>query len=80
MSLKTAKEIGELVRNIRKGHKVTQKELAAASGTGIRFIRELEKGKPTCELGKAMLVLSMLGICLEVSHPRSNDSGQRGKA
>lgn len=76
MSLKTPNEIGELVRNTRKDHKVTQKDLAAASGTGIRFIRELEKGKPTCELGKVLVVLSMLGIHLEATVPKSPSSRQ----
>ncbi len=79
MNLKTPSEIGELVRNTRKDHKVTQKDLAAASGTGIRFIRELEKGKPTCELGKVLLVLSMLGIHLEAAVPKSFSSRQGDK-
>ncbi len=69
MRLKTSKDIGNLVRQARKSHKVTQKELAASSGTGVRFIRELEKGKPTCEMEKVLLVLTMLGLRLEVNLP-----------
>jgi hypothetical protein len=49
MKLRTSKDIGELVLKTRESHKVTQKEFAAASGAGIWFIRELEKGKSTCE-------------------------------
>jgi hypothetical protein len=56
------------------GYKVTQKELAAACGTGIRFIRELEKGKASCELGKALLVAAMLGIKLEALPPGRMDA------
>ncbi len=65
MLLKSAKDFGKLIHDTRKLSNVTQKELAAASGTGIRFIGELEKGKPTCELDKALLVASMLGIKLQ---------------
>jgi hypothetical protein len=36
---------------------------------GPRFIIELEKGKPRCELGKALVVLQMLGITLNANSP-----------
>jgi len=36
-------QIGELVKNTRKGMGVTQKDLALTSGTGLRFIIDLEK-------------------------------------
>ncbi len=69
MPLRNAHDFGKLIRDTRKSSNVTQKELAAACGTGIRFIRELEKGKPTCELEKALLVTTMLGIKLEIASP-----------
>jgi HTH-type transcriptional regulator/antitoxin HipB len=83
VKLRTSQDIGELVRRARKSHKVTQKELAAASGTGIRFVRELEKGKPTCELEKVLVVLAMLGIHLEAAVPPTlsqtfEQKGERG--
>lgn len=37
----------------RKSLGVTQKELALTSGTGLRFVIDLEKGKETCEIEKA---------------------------
>jgi y4mF family transcriptional regulator len=58
----TPKQIGELVRSVRKQMGATQKELAMTSGTGIRFIIELEQGKPTSQIGKALTVLNTLGI------------------
>lgn len=61
----TPEQIGELVRKTRKSMRVTQKNLALTSGTGIRFIIDLEKGKPTCQLGKALTVLRTLGIRIE---------------
>jgi hypothetical protein len=40
----------------------TQKDLALTSGTGLRFVIELEKGKETCQIGKVLTVLQTLGI------------------
>lgn len=62
MRITTAKEFGKLIHVARVQAKLTQTKLAAASGTGERFIRELEKGKPTCQLEKALFVAQMLGI------------------
>ena len=66
----TPETIGTLVRNTRKKMKVTQKDLALTSGTGLRFIVELEKGKPTCQFGKVLTVLHTLGIKLKLTPPR----------
>lgn len=65
----SARQFGNLIKRTRKRHQLTQKELAAASGTGVRFIQELERGKMTCELDKALKVASMLGIRLEAHLP-----------
>jgi len=43
------------------------------SGTGLRFIIDLEKGKPTCHLGKTLTVLRTLGIRLELTPPERSD-------
>ncbi len=58
----TTANIGKLIRETRKNLGVTQKALALTSGTGLRFIIELEKGKETCEIGKVLTVLQTLGI------------------
>ena len=62
----TARDFGQCIKATRKKSKITQTDLAAASGVGERFIRELEKGKPSCQLDKALRVARMLGIRLEV--------------
>lgn len=72
----TTEKIGELVKNTRKNIGVTQKELALTSGTGLRFIIEMEKGKPTCQFGKVLTVLHTLGIKIEVIPPAAN--GKKG--
>lgn len=69
----TPKTIGELVKSTRKSMGVTQKDLAMTSGTGLRFIIEMEQGKPTCQLGKTLTVLQTLGIKIELVPPAGND-------
>jgi HTH-type transcriptional regulator/antitoxin HipB len=65
----TVKEIGELIRKTRKTLGVTQQDLALTSGTGLRFVIDLEKGKETCEIGKALTILQTLGIRLTLTPP-----------
>jgi y4mF family transcriptional regulator len=65
----TAKHIGEVIKQTRKHLRVTQKDLALTSGTGLRFIVELEQGKPTSQLEKTLTVLNTLGIKLELTPP-----------
>ncbi len=54
---------------------LTQAELALASGTGMRFLSDLENGKPTCQIGKTLTVLKTLGIRLTMSSPHSPGAG-----
>ena len=58
----TAKELGMIVQKTRRAQGMTQPQLAMACGTGVRFIVDLEAGKETCQLGKALLVVQMLGL------------------
>ncbi len=60
----TAETIGDLVKKRRKEVGMDQRELALVSGTGVRFISDLENGKETCQLGKALKVLGNLGLDL----------------
>lgn len=55
-------DIGQLVRAHRKSQSATQADFAALCGVGVRFISELENGKTTVELGKALHVLRSLGL------------------
>ncbi len=64
----TPERIGETVRAARKKLGVTQRDLALTSGTGLRFIIELERGKPTCQMGKVLTVLHTLGIVVELKN------------
>jgi y4mF family transcriptional regulator len=68
MSL-TPEDLGRLVKKERKAMGLTQAELALTSGTGMRFLSDLENGKPTCQIGKTLTVLKTLGIRLTMSSP-----------
>lgn len=65
----TSQQIGRTIRDTRKKLGVTQKNLALTSGTGLRFVIDLERGKETCEIGKALRVLQTLGIKLTLTPP-----------
>lgn len=56
--------IGEYIKDKRKQFKLTQIELAERSGVGVRFVRELERGKTTVQLDKVNLVLELFGETL----------------
>lgn len=65
----TPAAVGEIVRSTRKACRLRQDELAGAAGVGLRFIVELEAGKPTAQLGKTLQVLSALGCSLAITPP-----------
>ncbi|MFC4254639.1 type II toxin-antitoxin system Y4mF family antitoxin [Altererythrobacter xixiisoli] len=57
-------QIGKAVREARRSMGLRQDQLAGAAGVGLRFIVDLEAGKPTIQLGKAIQVLDALGCTL----------------
>ena len=61
-NISTAEDLGRCVRSQRKSQGATQAEFASLCGVGVRFISELENGKPTMELGKVLQVLQCLGL------------------
>jgi len=63
--------LGRIVREERKAQGLRQQELAAACGVGVRFIVDLEAGKPTLQLGKALQVLATLGCDVSIATPSS---------
>jgi HTH-type transcriptional regulator/antitoxin HipB len=73
----TPQQIGQFVKKARKTLAVTQKDLALTSGTGLRFIIELEQGKTTCQIGKVLTVLQTLGITVQLTLPAGGGAGER---
>ena len=62
----TSHELGQAVRSARKKLGLTQPHLALAAGVGIRFIVELEAGKPTLRLEHVLRVVHSLGGTLYI--------------
>lgn len=60
-------EIGSFIKKARKAQGLTQSDLAGMAGTNRRFISELENGKETAEIGKALHVMSVLGIAINLN-------------
>jgi HTH-type transcriptional regulator / antitoxin HipB len=67
ISIHTTQQLGQSVRTARKTLGLTQSELAQAAGVGIRFIVDLEAGKPTLRLETVMRVIEALGGELNLS-------------
>ncbi len=63
-AIKSAAEFGRAVRDRRRALGLTQEELAARCGVGKRFIVDLEGGKQTTQLGKALTAANEVGITL----------------
>ena len=63
----TPEQLGKIVKKERKAMGLTQADLALTCGTGMRFISDLENGKPTCQIGKTLTVLKTLGLRLTLS-------------
>jgi transcriptional regulator with XRE-family HTH domain len=53
---------GSYIRGRRKALKMRQDQLALATGVGRRFLIDLEAGKPSCQLGRSLLVAEALGL------------------
>lgn len=75
MKIKNTEQIGMAIRMRRKQLKINQKELAMTCGTGLRFIVDLEKGKPTCQIGKTLQVLQALGFAIETTIIGGDETG-----
>lgn len=65
-------EIGAFARAQRKERRLTQLEVAELADVSDRFLRELEHGKPSAEIGKVIDVLAVLGFDLEPVVHRSD--------
>lgn len=68
--------LGVIIREERKRLKVTQKQLALTAGVGLRYLIELERGKPTARMEGLFKVLQVLGLKLGVTGPA--ESGEQG--
>ena len=54
-------KLSKFVKEQRKIYHLTQVDLSEKSGVGLRFVRDLEQGKPTLRMDKVNQVLNMFG-------------------
>lgn len=66
--------LSSTVKELRKKNKLTQEDLAIKSGLGLRFVRDLEQGKPTLRLDKVNQLLELFGY--EMQPTRYNNAGK----
>jgi len=57
---------GEAIKARREERRLTQEDVALSAGVGVRFIHDLEHGKPTAELELALRVAAALGLALRI--------------
>lgn len=62
-------KIAEIVRATRKAQGVSQTVLAQVSNVGLRFVGDIERGKPSVQFDKLLAVLTALGIALNLELP-----------
>lgn len=75
-AIKNSVDFGEQIRLRRKALGLTQQQLAVRCGVGVRFIIELEAGKPTCQLDKSLTAAVEVRLLLhppEIMQPQSAD-------
>ena len=71
--------LNKFVRSKRKSLKMTQKEMSEKAGVGLRFVRELERGKRTLKMDKVDQVLFLFGYELgAVESIRDNSTNEEG--
>ena len=61
-AVRSPREFGQLMRAHRKSRGWTLRQLAQFANLSMRFLSELERGKKTAELGKALHALQLLGL------------------
>ncbi len=64
--VRTTTDLGALIRDRRQELQLRQVDIAGLGNTGNRFIVDLESGKPTIQLQKALDIISLLGLELVV--------------
>lgn len=73
IQIETPADLGSAVRAARRRRGLRQEDLALGAGTGMRFIGELERGKPTVQLAPALRVLHALGVDLALEDGAGDD-------
>jgi len=68
-TIASPEDLGLLIRAVRKSTNVRQDDLSAVAGVSRQFAIDVERGKPTAQLGRVLLLLQELGITLTADIP-----------
>jgi transcriptional regulator with XRE-family HTH domain len=68
-AIHSPEDLGLVIRAVRKSTKLRQDDLAGAARVSRQFTVNVEKGKPTVQFGRVLLLLTELGIGLNVEIP-----------
>ena len=65
--VRLVKYLGKAIQDTRKKKKMRQSDLADITGTSVKFISDVERGKETIQMDKAFVLLQALGLKLYVT-------------
>lgn len=72
ISIKSAVDIGKVVRATRKAQKIRQDDAAGSIGVSENFLGKIERGSDSVQWGKLFQVLDGLGIRVIVDVPEDS--------
>lgn len=78
--MRNMNSLSKQIKALRKRAELTQVECSSRAGVGLRFLRDLEQGKPSVRLDKVNQVLKFLGHHLEIvsdHEPRAGSKSDR---
>ncbi len=67
MKINEPLELGRAIKSRRKKLSYTQKYISEITGFSVSFLSDLENGKETCEIGKTLRLMNMLGLDVSVN-------------
>lgn len=67
MKIFDSKSLGQAIRMRRKELHYTQAYISEFTGLSATFISDLERGKPTAEIGKTIQLINILGMDLSIN-------------
>ncbi|MCF0150613.1 MAG: helix-turn-helix transcriptional regulator [Firmicutes bacterium] len=67
MKINNAADFGRMLKARRKQLGYTQQYLAEYTGFSASFLSNLENGKETAEIGKALFLANLLGLDLDMN-------------
>ena len=71
MKIRTAADLGALIRERRFKLGMDQSDLAEKAGTSRKWIVEVEQGKQRAEIGLVLRTLKALGVSLDIGVDRT---------